>query len=69
MSLLKRQREMGKAEKAARKRRKRHGIREVGLQEPTATVRLADLLSGRAPAETDGPGGSPEENTGAEDKE
>ncbi len=47
MSMLKRQRELGKAERAARKRAKRHGIRETGFQEPTATVGIAELLAGK----------------------
>ena len=58
MSMLKRQRELGKSERAARKRAKRHGIRETGFQEPTATVGIAELLAGKPrPEETpsDGP--------------
>lgn len=47
MSMLKRQRELGKSERAARKRAKRHGIRETGFQEPTATVGIAELLAGK----------------------
>ncbi len=53
MSMLKRQRELGKAERAARKRAKRHGIRETGFQEPTATLGIAELLAGKPrPQET-----------------
>ena len=43
MSMLKRQREIQKAEKAARKRAKRHGTREVGFEEPRATLSLVNL--------------------------
>jgi len=38
MSILKRQRELKKAEKAAHKRAKRHGIPLMEIQEPRATV-------------------------------
>ena len=55
MSMLKRQRELGKAERAARKRAKRHGIRETGFQEPTATVGIAELLAGKPRPASDGP--------------
>jgi hypothetical protein len=44
MSMFKRQREQGKREKAARKRAKRHGFTETGLQEPVPTIGLAELL-------------------------
>ena len=44
MSMLKRQREQGKNERAARKRAKRHGYREVGFEEPTQTEGIAELL-------------------------
>ncbi len=43
MSLVKRQRELKKAEKAAQKRAKRHGIPEVTFIEPQPTVRVSDL--------------------------
>ncbi len=42
MSLVKRQRELKKAEKAAQKRAKRHGIPEVAFIEPQPTVRASD---------------------------
>ena len=42
MSIVKRQRELRKAEKAAQKRAKRHGIPEVAFIEPQPTVRVAD---------------------------
>jgi len=49
--MLKRQRELKKAEKAAKKRAKRHGLPEAPmLLEPTPTV-TTDQLLGRAPAE------------------
>ena len=38
MSMLKRQRELKKAEKAAQKRAKRHGIPEPTFSEPRPTV-------------------------------
>lgn len=41
MSLVKRQRELKKAEKAAQKRAKRHGIPEVAFTEPQPTVRVS----------------------------
>jgi hypothetical protein len=40
MSILKRQRELKKSEKAARKRAKRHGASEPLFQEPRPTVHL-----------------------------
>ena len=43
MSLVKRQCELKKAEKAAQKRAKRHGIPEVAFIEPQPTVRVSDL--------------------------
>ena len=42
MSLVKRQRELKKAEKAAQKRAKRHGAVEETFTEPQPTVRLTD---------------------------
>ena len=44
MSVLKRQRELKKAEKAARKRAKKHGVHEEGFTEPRPTVTVGDLL-------------------------
>ena len=49
MSILKRQRELKKSEKAARKRAKRHGINEPLFQEPTPT-----FVSGGAFGEGEG---------------
>lgn len=43
MSILKRQREVQKAEKAARKRAKRHGETTPQYSEPMPTVRLSEL--------------------------
>jgi hypothetical protein len=43
MSMLKRQRELKKAEKAAQKRAKRHGIPEPTFTEPRPTVVGVDL--------------------------
>ena len=51
MSMFKRQREMEKSEKAARKRAKRHGIREVGFTEPVPTVRPSKLSAKEPSAE------------------
>jgi hypothetical protein len=48
MSILKRQRELKKSEKAAHKRAKRHGTSPPGFQEPTPTIGTAELL-GLAP--------------------
>jgi hypothetical protein len=44
MTILKRQRELHKAEKAAVKRAKRHGFIEEGQVEPTPTAAAAELL-------------------------
>ncbi len=51
MSLVKRQRELKKAEKAAQKRAKRHGAVEQVFTEPQPTVRLTDTPA--APDEAD----------------
>ena len=44
MSILKRQRELKKSEKAAHKRAKRHGTQPPGFQEPVPTIGSAELL-------------------------
>ena len=44
MSVIKRQREVRKAEKAARKRAKRHGVRVERFQEPTQTPGVARMM-------------------------
>lgn len=44
VSILKRQRELKKSEKAARKRAKRHGQVVDGSTEPRPTIRLSDLV-------------------------
>jgi hypothetical protein len=59
MSVLKRQRELKKAEKAARKRAKKHGVHEEGFTEPRPTVRVGELLGADSadpdePAEREG---------------
>ena len=51
MSLVKRQRELKKAEKAAHKRAKRHGIPEVAFIEPQPTVRVS--VSDESPDSTE----------------
>jgi len=43
MSILKRQRELKNAEKAARKRARRHGLPEPGVTEPQPTARLTEV--------------------------
>lgn len=53
MSLVKRQRELRKAEKAAQKRAKRHGIPEVAFVEPQPTVRVSN--PDESPDSTDSP--------------
>jgi len=55
MSMLKRQRELKKSEKAAQKRAKRHGVREDGFTEPRPTVGLGELLSGMPSSEAPSP--------------
>jgi hypothetical protein len=44
MTILKRQRELKKAEKAAIKRAKRHGIKDEGSAEPTPNEAALELL-------------------------
>jgi len=53
MSILKRQRELKKAEKAAEKRARRHGLTPVPEAEPIPTIGAADLLGGPAPPASD----------------
>jgi hypothetical protein len=53
MSILKRQRELKKSEKAARKRSKRHGISEPLFQEPTPTILSGGLFGGGGGDEAD----------------
>ena len=43
MSILKRQRELRNAEKAARKRARRHGLPEPGITEPQPTAHLNEV--------------------------
>jgi len=42
-AVLKRQRELRKAEKAAKKRAKRHGVEVPGFTEPQPTASVSDL--------------------------
>ena len=51
MSILKRQRELKKSEKAARKRARRHGIREPLFREPEPTITSEDLVGGSEPSD------------------
>ena len=60
MSLVKRQRELKKAEKAAQKRAKRHGAVEETFTEPQPTVRLTDPIE---------PPDSPDESGESEETE
>jgi hypothetical protein len=53
MSILKRQRELRKAEKAAKKRAKRHGLHEEGLAEPRPNIDAAVLLGLKRPGNED----------------
>ena len=62
MSMLKRQRELKKNEKAARKRAKKHGVHEEGFSEPRPTVFMSDLAGGGSSEEDDAP-----EKTGEDD--
>jgi len=66
MSILKRQRELKKSEKAAHKRAKRHGIQPPGFQEPVPTIGSAELLGQARADDEDVTGDSPE--TGHEDE-
>ena len=61
MSVIKRQREVKKAEKAARKRAKRHGVRVEASREPTPTPGVARLLGLASAEDEDSPSGSPEQ--------
>jgi len=54
MSILKRQRELRKSEKAAQKRAKRHGVVIEGFTEPAPTVG-ADILMGVPLGDDDDP--------------
>jgi len=62
MSMLKRQRELKKTEKAARKRAKKHGVHEEGFTEPRPTVVMGDLTGARSADDDDAPEGSSEDN-------
>ena len=60
MSILKRQRELKKSEKAAKKRSRRHGIREPLFQEPTPTIVSGGLFGSAASEDDDDPEETPE---------
>lgn len=51
-TILKRQRELKKAEKAAGKRAKRHGVAIEGFTEPRPTVRLGDVNDDDSPEDS-----------------
>jgi len=53
MSILKRQRELKKSEKAAEKRARRHGLTPQPEAEPIPTIGAADLLGPARPASDD----------------
>ena len=57
MSILKRQREVKKAEEAARKRAKRHGMPVESSREPIPTAGVARFFGERS-EDADGPNGS-----------
>ena len=65
MSMLKRQRELKKSEKAARKRAKKHGVHEEGFTEPRPTVSMRDLAGGGSTDE-DEPSDRPAEGDSAQ---
>jgi len=60
MSILKRQRELKKSEKAAKKRSRRHGIREPLFQEPTPTIVSGGLFGSAEPEDDDDTQETPE---------
>ena len=62
MSMLKRQRELKKTEKAARKRAKKHGVHEEGFTEPRPTVVMGDLTGSRPTDEDDPPASQNEDD-------
>jgi hypothetical protein len=53
MSILKRQRELKKSEKAAEKRARRHGLTPQPEAEPLPTIGAADLMGPAPPANDD----------------
>ena len=70
MSILKRQRELKKSEKASRKRAKRHGLPEEPMMEPRPTVGAAEF-HGEAPEDevAEGPANPEEGEPQAEARE
>jgi hypothetical protein len=60
MSILKRQRELKKAEKAAEKRARRHGLTPQPEAEPLPTIGAADLMGSPPPARDDAATARPE---------
>ena len=66
MSILKRQRELHKAEKASRKRAKRLGLQIDGSTEPVPTIGAAEILGLKARAAGDSPD-EPSENVDEQD--
>jgi hypothetical protein len=69
MSMLKRQRELKKNEKAARKRAKKHGIHEEGFTEPRPTVFMSDLAGGESSSDDDPPENEGEGDAGRKSEE
>ena len=68
MSILKRQRELKKAEKAAHKRAKRHGLVMQPEAEPMPTVGVGQLLGGTPPEQADNPDHASAEEPAAEEQ-
>jgi hypothetical protein len=69
MSMLKRQRELKKSEKAARKRAKRHGIHEEGFTEPRPTFSMGDLSGSGSTEQDEAEEGSSEDEASPPDEE
>jgi hypothetical protein len=69
MSVLKRQRELRKAEKASRKRAKRHGLIIEGSEEPRPTAEAAAIFGYRPPEGEEEPDDSPDEAAETEEDE
>ena len=69
MSMLKRQRELKKTEKAARKRAKKHGVHEEGFTEPRPTFSMGDLSGSGATEEDEAAEGSGEDEAAPQAEE
>jgi len=69
MSVLKRQRELRKAEKASRKRAKRHGLVFEGSEEPRPTAEGAAIFGNRPPEGEEEPDDTPDDDAQPEEDE